>query len=170
MLVTTSRHTSQRTRTFCKELASIFPLCEYVTRGKKGIKDLLDYAFRNGHDRVLIVETKYGNPSSISYLLVDKGLKWKDSFDITVKTRKDLKIKLHVPPIVEDLGVCINSSISEPLTKRISCMFGATVDKCDIVMQLSRTTQGTYIDFIRKDISDDPIGPRIKVIASEYEN
>ena len=83
MLLTTSRRTSQRTRTFCRELASLFPLCEYCNRGKKGVRELLDEALMHGHTRVLVVQTRDGNPSSFGLLMPEKGLEWVDEVPIT---------------------------------------------------------------------------------------
>ncbi len=167
MLLTTSRRTSQRTRTFCRELASLFPLCEYCNRGKKSVRDLLDYALLHGHEHILVVETKDGNPSRLAYLKGSSGLAWVDSVRITARTRKDLRLTTHVPPIREDGIIGVRSTVDWDTTQRIASFFEATpeTEEGDVVIELSQGEKGVTVSFLRHDVSDVPTGPRITVVA-----
>jgi hypothetical protein len=167
MLLTTSRRTSQRTRTFCRELASLFPLCEYCNRGKKSVRELLDYALLNGHEHILVVETKDGNPSRIAYLKGPSGLVWVDTAPITARTRKDLRLSVRVPPLTEDGIIGVRSSVDWVLTQRIASFFEATpeTEEGDVVIQLSPSEKGVAVTFLRPDVSGDPVGPAITVVA-----
>ena len=59
MIITTARKPSQKIRTFCKHL-SRFSGCEYVPRGKSGLKELTDNTF-------LVVGEHRGNPGSFNF-------------------------------------------------------------------------------------------------------
>ena len=72
ILISTSRRPSTRTRSFVKELLGVIPLSFQVTRGKKSIEELKDVAILKGCRRLMIVESKDGNPSTLSFMYVDK--------------------------------------------------------------------------------------------------
>lgn len=166
MLLTTSRRTSQRTRTFCRELASLFPLCEYCNRGKKSVRDLLDYALLAGHDHILVVETKDGNPSRLAYLRGPSGLSWVDGVNITARTRKDLRLEQRVPALHGDGIIGVRSSVDGELTQRIASFFEATPETEDgsTVLSISPNEKGVELAFLRPDVSDRPVGPAITVV------
>ncbi|MHC1605083.1 MAG: Brix domain-containing protein [Candidatus Methanofastidiosia archaeon] len=170
MLITTSRRTSQRTRTFCRELASVFPFCEYVTRGKKSIKEVTDYAFRKGHSVVMLVESRDGNPSRLSLVAAGSSLEWLDFFRIGVKTRKDMNIKWRVPPLSEGVSVGIKSNLSPTVNERIMRAFEVCEEDSFVKVWLREAENGFRIDFLREDVSNEPVGPQIRVFLDEDEN
>lgn len=164
MLLTTSRRTSQRTRTFCRELASILPYCEYVNRGKKSIREVLDQGFKNAHERVLVIETKDGNPYKMASIPTSKGLEWEEEFTISVRTRKDLGLNPRVPALREDLPVGYVGSRDDKLFKRIAGMFEADESsESDVMVTMERMNGSVIVNFLRSDVSKDPVGPLIKV-------
>ncbi|ATU08970.1 rRNA maturation protein [Methanohalophilus portucalensis] len=63
MLISSSRSPSPPTRTLCKYLASFFH-CEYVTRGKSGLEDIL---YGMDTETLLIVGQYHGNPASLTF-------------------------------------------------------------------------------------------------------
>lgn len=63
MLISSSRSPSPPTRTLCKYLAS-FLNCEYVTRGKSGLQDIL---YGMDTETLLIVGQYHGNPASLTF-------------------------------------------------------------------------------------------------------
>ncbi|MDD4281192.1 MAG: hypothetical protein PHW58_03045 [Candidatus Methanofastidiosa archaeon] len=168
MLLTTSRRTSQRTRTFCRELASLFPLCEYCNRGKKGVRELLDEALMHGHTRVLVVQTRDGNPSSFGLLMPEKGLEWVDEVPITARTRRDLGISQRVMPLMEDGIVAVEDRVGDRRSGRIAALFGAALEASegDTVMVLEPCEKGVRISFVRPDISEEPVGPQITAVLA----
>ncbi len=167
MLLTTSRRTSQRTRTFCRELASLFPLCEYCNRGKKSVRDILVYALLHGHGHILVVETQDGNPSRLAYLKGSSGLEWVDSMRITVRTRRDLRLSTQVPAIREDGTIGVRSTVGCEITQRIASFFDATpeTESGDVIIELSQGENGVTVSFLRQEISEAPVGPRVTVVA-----
>ncbi|UXD21848.1 Brix domain protein [Ignicoccus pacificus DSM 13166] len=72
-LITTTHSPSQRTRTFVKDLASVLPNSEKVSRGKLSLDLLGAIAADMGADKVLIVGERYGNPSFIEVYDVENA-------------------------------------------------------------------------------------------------
>lgn len=65
-LITTSRHSSPRVRSFIKDLAGVFPGSLRVQRGHKTLRDLAVEAYVNKLKYILVVGELYGNPKLIS--------------------------------------------------------------------------------------------------------
>ncbi|WP_135604493.1 rRNA maturation protein [Methanococcoides sp. NM1] len=63
MLITSSRKPSVNTRTLCKYLASFFN-CEYLTRGKMGLADVMSYS---DDTHVVVVGDYHGSPGSLMF-------------------------------------------------------------------------------------------------------
>ncbi|MDD3041942.1 MAG: rRNA maturation protein [Methanosarcinaceae archaeon] len=63
MFVTSSRKPSAKTRTFCKKLSQ-FTTFRYVSRGKTGLRELLDLA---EGEAFLVVGEYHGNPGSLGF-------------------------------------------------------------------------------------------------------
>jgi len=164
MLLTTSRRTSQRTRTFCRELASILPYCEYVNRGKKSIREVLDQGYSNAHEKVLVIETKDGNPYKMASMPTSKGMEWEEEFFISVRTRRDLGLNTRVLPLKEDIPVGFVGDKGDEIFKRIAGMFEADESsESDVMLTLERVNGSVIVNFLRNDVSGDPVGPLIKV-------
>lgn len=79
MIITTARKPSQKIRTFCKHL-SRFSGCEYVPRGKSGLKELTDNTF-------LVVGEHRGNPGSFNFFSKGRCVL---SFMANVSTDRDI--------------------------------------------------------------------------------
>ncbi|RZN44722.1 hypothetical protein EF808_07515 [archaeon] len=169
MLFTTSRRTSQRTRTFCRELASVFPLSEYVVRGKKSVRELCSQALHSGHERIIIIENKDGNPSSLLVLDPANPLEWRHILPISVKTRKDMGLKVHVRTYPEDVPVVVSGDTG--LEPKVAEVFGCTPNaRSDVAITLSTDDSSCWIHFYRRDVSDDEVGPAIRVRHHEDDN
>ncbi len=67
ILITTTRRPSQRTRSFVRDLYHVIPNAIRRNRGKSSLEDLNRIALKLGAERVLIVGTKKGNPSSLYF-------------------------------------------------------------------------------------------------------
>ena len=69
LIITTSRHTNPRVRSFVKELANSLGNSIKVNRGKMDVSDLHLYARSLNASRVIIVgRGAYGNPGRITFL------------------------------------------------------------------------------------------------------
>jgi rRNA maturation protein Rpf1 len=169
MLFTTSRRTSQRTRTFCRELASVFPLSDYVVRGKKSVRELCSQASHDGHERVIIVESRNGNPSSLLVLDPTCPLEWQHELPISVKTRKDMGLKVHVRTYPEDVPVVVRGDTG--LEPTVAEVFGASTDaESDVAIEVSTDDASYWLQFYRHDVSADAVGPAIRVKRNEDDN
>lgn len=66
IVVTTSHRPTQRVRSFVKDLVSVLPEAERLTRGKATFRDLYYEAVARGAQRVIIVSVWKGNPGTLS--------------------------------------------------------------------------------------------------------
>jgi U3 small nucleolar ribonucleoprotein protein IMP4 len=66
LLITTSRHTSPRVRSFVKDLVSVLPRSIRIQRGHKTLEDLAIEAYTRGLKYVLVVSEFRGNPGRLS--------------------------------------------------------------------------------------------------------
>ncbi len=98
ILITTSRRPSRRTRTFAKELVRVIPNSIKINRGKMSLDDLKEYMIRRGYTRLIIINTKKGNPSQLIFYVLDyEGLKRVLIFNIRgLSLQIDKKIKRYV--------------------------------------------------------------------------
>ena len=71
ILITTSHKPIPRTRSFVKDLASILPGSETITRGKKTLEELAIEAHRYKCRYFMIVGERRGNPSLIRIYRID---------------------------------------------------------------------------------------------------
>ncbi len=72
MIVTTSRYASRVTRDFAKKLKG-----EYLARGKRTVHQLVDTAWKKGHNRILVVEEQRKKPRFVIEVLINHWGKWK---------------------------------------------------------------------------------------------
>ncbi|KYK33655.1 MAG: hypothetical protein AYK19_13275 [Theionarchaea archaeon DG-70-1] len=156
MIVTTSRRPSAKSRTLCKELQSVIPLSCYILRGKKGIRELLSLSVEKGADRTLIVTSK-GN--EVDSFLFYSEWKYLGELSISAALRRELDLP-KVTPLHEDVPFLLQSSEREADT--VAYLFGADMYDNDDACTFMTYTKG-WIDFYRLDISEQFVGPRIKV-------
>lgn len=64
IVICTSRRPSPRTRSFVKDLANAFS-GDRITRGKSSLEELLTLSVESGYDKIIIVDTRYGNPGRL---------------------------------------------------------------------------------------------------------
>ncbi len=67
ILITTTRRPSKRTRSFIRDLSHVIPASKRRNRGKMSMEDLNGLAIREGAERVIVVGTQMGNPSSLTF-------------------------------------------------------------------------------------------------------
>lgn len=163
ILISTSRRPSTRTRSFVKELLGVLPLSFQVTRGKKSIEELKDIAVLKGCRRLMIVESKDGNPSALSFMYIDKkDWKWLGVIDINVSLRREMKISHKLEPFDDDLPLLIKGEKGESfdfVKEMFFCNdYEESIDAPVILWD------GSFINFIRDDFADVPIGPKINVL------
>ncbi|ADV65606.1 Brix domain-containing protein [Desulfurococcus mucosus] len=97
ILVTTSHRPSQRTRSFTKDLSSVFPNSVRVTRGKKTIDDLVTEAYRSRVSFILVVGEKRGNPSLLNIYRVDSAVLPPRAVEMAVILLKGVRLSREIP-------------------------------------------------------------------------
>jgi len=163
MLISTSRRPSTRTRSFVKELLGVIPLSFQVTRGKKPIEELKDIAVLKGCRRLMIVESKDGNPSALSFMYIDKkDWKWIGVIDVNVSLRREMKITHKLVSFDDDLPLLIKGEKGESFDF-IKDMFFCT-DHDENLEGPLLLWNGGFINFLREDVADVPIGPKINLL------
>ncbi len=163
MLISTSRRPSTRTRSFVKELLGVIPLSFQVTRGKKSIEELKDIAVLKGCRRLMIVESRDGNPSALSFMHIDKkDWKWLGVMDTTVSLRREMKITHKIDSFDDDLPLLIKGDKGESFDF-VKEMFSG-MDYDEGVEAPILLWNGEFINFLRDDVSSVPIGPKINVL------
>ena len=70
ILIVSSRRPAQRTRSLIKDLNHVIPHSARMNRGKKSIKDLQRIAVGMGYDRIMLISSKGGKPSTIRFIKV----------------------------------------------------------------------------------------------------
>ena len=83
MLFTTSRKPSRNTRIFAKKIAGLIPNSIYLTRGKKGVEELLEISKSKGYPKICIITDKQGNPHLMRFInLGKKNWDWAEELKI----------------------------------------------------------------------------------------
>ncbi|MFQ5891780.1 MAG: Brix domain-containing protein [Candidatus Methanofastidiosia archaeon] len=157
MLITTSRKPSKRTRTFCRELECVIPLSLYVQRGKKGIRELVALAYEKGMERIMLVESKGGNPASLEFIKVNSN-SWEflGKIEISVTLRREMGVK-KLKKLEEDLSFMIKSAPEEILN-----LFKAD-SHIDSDTYCFAELKKEILNFYRLDYSSEHVGPKIKI-------
>lgn len=152
MILTTSRRPCKKSKNLCKELEGVIPLSQYIVRGKKGIRELVQLADEKGADRLVLITSGQDTVSLLFY----SQLNYLGKISGPVILRRELHIP-KVPPVKEDIVLILESS--HPDASIIADLFGAYQNNGYAYMIYKKG----WIDFHRLDISDKPVGPRIKV-------
>lgn len=163
MLISTSRRPSKRTRSFVKELLDVIPLSFQVTRGKKSIEELKDIAILKGCRRLLIVESKDGNPSTLSFMHIDKkDWKWLGIINVKVSLRREMNLNFIIEKIDYELPFLIKGEKNESFDF-IKDMFFCKESDENLECAILFWNEG-FINFLRKEISSEALGPKINVL------
>ena len=112
----------------------------------------------------MIVESKDGNPSALSFMYVDKkDWKWIGVIDINVSLRREMKIHFNESLIDEDIRFFIKGEKDEAF-EFIKDMFYCDDYEEDLDSSVI-VWDGSFINFSREDISKDLIGPKLKILS-----
>ena len=167
VLITTSREPSQRTRSFVKDLVSVIPNSERVTRGKMSTEDLIYEAEDRDAERVVVVEEKQGNPSKLIvydlsgkpiYTFILRGVSLGRERDSRAYGAERVCVRLYhlLPGAVE-------------IAKAFADAFGLEVVEspeetgmCDLILDVEEE-EGYWKVFFRIPSSKKVVGPIIRV-------
>ncbi len=172
IVVTTSRRPTQRVRSFLKDFASVLPNAIRVNRGKATLTDLASYALEIGADRVAIITTRKGNPSSILVYEVSSDSSLKRMHRLVLLGVK-LSREYGGSPCPKHEKLCIDTSsissglgeeVAEALTTDFSMIPITSTDEAlpgSIVAVLDDRGEEVIVRFMKRDKS--MCGPRIRV-------
>ncbi len=177
ILITTTRRPSQRTRSFVRDLYHVIPGAIRRNRGKASLEDLNELALKLGAERVLIVSTKGGNPSSLYFFkptpLAIRPISLIDLKEITL--RREMTKRRALPS--KDLCISHKSKSLLELARVLSLSLKAKKsvlsslenlkgfgDECDIFLYLIPKKEGilSTVSFFRT-IPLIEIGPRVNI-------
>ncbi len=120
MLFTTSRKPSKNTRIFSKKISNLLPDSIYLTRGKKGIEELVEIARSKGYPKICIVTDKQGNPHLMRFItLNNENWNWAEELKIKGVYLTKEKQKWNSINCPEELEKLFNTSSDEEAENKI---------------------------------------------------
>jgi rRNA maturation protein Rpf1 len=72
ILITTSRKPCMASRRLARRLGMLIPHSIYVTRGKKSVDGLVDYARSEGLSKIILINDFHGNPGELRVIALSK--------------------------------------------------------------------------------------------------
>ncbi len=167
ILITTSREPSQRTRSFVKDLVSVIPGSERLTRGKAPLEDLIYEAEDREAERVVVVEERQGNPSRIIvydlngkpiYTFILRGVSLARERDSRVYGAENVCVRLyHLMPGADKIAKAFADAFGLKVVESPE----ETAD-CDIILDVEEE-RGYWKVFFRVPSSKKVVGPIIRV-------
>ncbi|MEM4654001.1 MAG: ribosomal biogenesis protein [Thermosphaera sp.] len=176
ILITTSHRSSQRTRSFVKDLASTIPFALRVIRGKKTLQELITQTYLLKYKWLLIVEEKNGNPSRLKFYHVDLGASRPEGREVGWATIRGVRLSRENPSAVKtsqastisvDYEGCVRNECFS-LADLLLMVFSRTVSSNpDIVLRL-RENRGIEVRFYsRHNVEAGPMFRVDKVVINE---
>lgn len=176
LLITTSRKTSNRVRSFVRDLWTVLPTTERFNRGGLGLSEIAARVRHTGANAALIISMWKGNPSNLSFTSASKEELASIRVEMAMLRREVNKTKIKINGVV---GILIESNSSDR-TRFLGDMLASFLD-LDVTegSQLDITTQepGQSLIWLQDASSGKilwthyhttdgaEIGPRIKVTA-----
>jgi U3 small nucleolar ribonucleoprotein protein IMP4 len=168
ILITTSRRPTRRVRSFCKELAKVFPGSAYVNRGKMSLLEVLLEASSRGASHALVVNVRKANPGRL------------DLYDVETRSLRASFVCLGVK-LAREMGVMAQplrravvavedgeelESLAKALAEALSLPFVRERPKATIYATAAILSAGpgylgamSFLDLA----SGEPVGPLIRV-------
>lgn len=125
LLITTSRSTSNRVRTFVRDLWSVHPGSERFNRGGMSLNELIARIGHLGAKAAIVVSMFKGNPRSVKFLLPTGSIAATLILESAVLRREIMPTK--APRINGILGISVEGSSSER-TRAVANLFSELLD------------------------------------------
>lgn len=167
ILITTSRRPTRRVRSFCKELASVFPGSVYVNRGKMSLNEVLLEASARGLLHALVVNVRKGNPGRLDLYDVEKGKLKASLVCLGVKLAREMKVPAR--PLTKAAVAIEGEGELEALGKMLAEVLGLPLIRgkptSSFATALMLSPRGGYLGAINfLDLSKRvSIGPLIRI-------
>jgi len=166
ILITTTRRPSRRTRSFVRDLYHVLPSSIRRNRGKMSLEDLNELAIRTGVDRVIVVGTQRGNPSSLTfYEPTPSRLKLISTVNLSgVSLRREIT-KKRAP---HSKRMCVASSDeleneAELLARSFNVRYVRLDELKDFDISLILTSEGGLKASFYRTSPMEELGPRMRI-------
>ncbi|WP_448577143.1 Brix domain-containing protein [Thermosphaera sp.] len=169
ILITTSHRSSQRTRSFVKDLSSTIPFSEKTTRGKKTLQELFTETYLKGFKWLLLVDERNGNPSRLRFYHVEfKSVKpegvlagWATLRGVRLVRENPGAVKISNPSTISvDYGACTRDDCFNLADLFLMVFSKALSNRPDVTVKLEEE-KGLGIRFLGKGGVE--VGPRLRV-------
>ena len=160
LLITTSRKTSNRVRTFTRDLWTVLPNTERFNRGGQGLSEVAARVRQAGANAALIISMWKGNPSILSFTSSSEEELASIKVEMAMLRREVNTVKKRINGVA---GVFVESNNSDK-TRALGEMLATFLDlKVVEVSQLDTTTQESGQSVIW--LQDAPAG---KILWTHY--
>ncbi len=178
VLITTSRRTSNRVRSFTRDLMSVFPNSERFNRGGMSLEELIARTKQSGAKAVLIVSISKGNPHELSIISATGDTMLSALID-SVQLRREIHPS-QAPRINDILEIEVGDSpsaqarqISEMMSSLMEVPLKASGSVAPLgeqgvnlaIMRFVDISQGRLIWTYHHAYDGIEIGPRIRVFS-----
>ncbi|MFZ8791574.1 MAG: Brix domain-containing protein [Thermosphaera aggregans] len=169
ILTTTSHRSSQRTRSFVKDLSSVIPFSQRTTRGKKTLQELFTETYLSGLKWLLVVDEKNGNPSRLRFYHVEfKGVKpegrevgWVTLKGVRLVRENPEAVKISNPSTISvDYGECTRGKCFNLADLLLMVFSEALSDNPDVTVKLVEEG-GLRVRFLGEGGAE--VGPLLRV-------
>jgi len=182
ILITTTRRPSRRTRSFVRDLYHVLPDAIRRNRGKMSLEDLNELALQLGADRVLVVGTSRGNPSSLAFyephpsairpisVIHLRGVSLRREItDKRAPQSRDLCITYSSPALAHPAQVfSLSFNVKEPILASLRQL--TQIEEYDLTLHLSPGPGGTINSSFFRIRPPWEVGPRMRIGGfREYE-
>ncbi len=170
ILITTAYSPSPRTRTFVKDLVSVIPGSEKLSRGKLSLDLLGAVAADQEADKVIIVKEYHGNPSSLEVYRVEEAELVKEGEiklrGVTLSSEKGKRVYnarkvgvrgYNLMPEVREVAEKIAKLLNLPIIEEPS-----QASEFDLILDVEPRERGFEVLF-RTPGSKSPVGPSMRV-------
>ncbi len=167
IIVTSSRRPSPRVRSLVKDLSSVLPNAERLTRGHYSMQELASEALIRGADRVVVIGGRRGNPSIMRiYEVKDRSLANIVTFIIKgLALSRELRRPLpNEPPkgiIIEVDDTPLSEEFADAFVKAFHARVWERPSDSDILAVLSAEEE----DVVRVEFKfqGQMVGPRLRL-------
>jgi len=170
ILVTTAYSPSPRTRTFVKDLVSVLPNAEKLSRGKLSLDLLGAVAADEGAEKVIIVKEFHGNPSALEvYAVRDAELVKEGEIrlrGVSLSSERGRRVYNVRRAGVRAYGLVPGA---EEVAERLAKLLGlpeiaepSEASEYDLIMDVEPSERGFEVVF-RTPGSRAPVGPVLRV-------
>jgi len=177
IIVTTSHRPTQRVRSFVKDLVSVLPGAEKLTRGKATLRDLYYEAAARGAQRVIVVSVWKGNPGTLHVYepleppslelrlmlrIMLEGVRLSRETPGAQRAYGAQSLGVYVPPAASDELHRLADTLARALLASIAIDYDEALDRFDVVAVLDKG-RGSIAEVEFRCSSGRVCGPLLRI-------